>query len=186
MNLDRFTMISNKVVEFKSTFRTGEVLRLVETSIGTDPPAPKLDAGTAPIERKDVAVQTGGSPRHTSVTCDDIKLSNWLQKMYPLVDEELSAGVTESYDVNDNFSDTTERLIIRKHQELMLKRSNPTRSSETTHRLGRFYPDHHAIRSCQNPGNRCHTKRVSFTLILGKRVFRKILIPTFFYCALLS
>ncbi|XP_019554654.2 uncharacterized protein LOC109424043 isoform X2 [Aedes albopictus] len=126
MNLDRFTMISNKVVEFKSTFRTGEVLRLVETSIGTDPPAPKLDAGTAPIERKDVAVQTGGSPRHTLVTCDDIKLSNWLQKIYPLVDEELSAGVTESYDVNDNFSDTTERLIIRKHQELMLKRSNPS------------------------------------------------------------
>lgn len=56
MNLERFTLVSNKVVEFKSTWRTGESLKLVDTSIGTDPPVPKVDAGTAPIERKDVAV----------------------------------------------------------------------------------------------------------------------------------
>ncbi|EAT43332.1 AAEL005227-PA [Aedes aegypti] len=130
MNLERFTLVSNKVVEFKSTWRTGESLKLVDTSIGTDPPVPKVDAETAPIERKDVAIQTGGSPRHVSVTCDDAKLSNWLQKIYPLVDEELSAGVTESFDVNDNFCDSTERLTIRKHQELMLKPSNPGTSQK--------------------------------------------------------
>ncbi|XP_065079553.1 uncharacterized protein LOC135702447 [Ochlerotatus camptorhynchus] len=125
MNLDRFTLISNDVVEFKSTWRTGEALALVDTMIGTDQPAPTVDAATAPIERKDVAIQTGGSPRHAPVTCDDAKLSNWLRKVYPMVEQELSAGVTECYDDNDNLCDTTERLIIRKHQELMLKKLNP-------------------------------------------------------------
>ncbi|XP_062554999.1 uncharacterized protein LOC134220064 [Armigeres subalbatus] len=125
MNFERFSMVSNDLVEFKSTWRTGETLALVNASTGTEPAAPKVDAETAPVDRKDIGIQTGESPRHTSIPCDDAKLSNWLNKIYPLVDEELSAGITECPDVNDNFYDKTERMIIQRHQELMLKKSNP-------------------------------------------------------------
>ncbi|XP_039431793.1 uncharacterized protein LOC120414623 [Culex pipiens pallens] len=126
MNLDRFTLVSNGVVEFKSTWRTtGEKPDLVDSCTGTDEPAPQIDASTDAAERKDAGTQTGGSPRHSNATCDDAKLANWLRKVCPLVEEELSFGITDLPDANDNFSDLSGRLLIRKHQELTMRKLNP-------------------------------------------------------------
>ncbi|KAL9692293.1 hypothetical protein quinque_015818 [Culex quinquefasciatus] len=126
MNLDRFSLVSNGVVEFKSTWRTnGEKADLVDCCTGTDAPAPQIDASTDAAERKDAATQTGGSPRHSNATCDDAKLANWLRKVCPLVEEELSFGITDLPDANDNFSDLSGRLLIRKHQELTMRKLNP-------------------------------------------------------------
>ncbi|XP_058818786.1 uncharacterized protein LOC131681770 isoform X2 [Topomyia yanbarensis] len=122
MNFDRFTLVSNGIVEFESTWRTGETAALTDSSTGTDPPAPKHDAETVVIEQKNIATQTEPPTQH-SASCDDTKLSNWLQKVYPLVEEELSYGITEVYDVNDNFGETEiEKPVIRKHQQLTLKK----------------------------------------------------------------
>ncbi|XP_053696553.1 uncharacterized protein LOC128743893 [Sabethes cyaneus] len=121
MDFDNFTLVSNEVVEFQSTWKIGEKLPLTDSCVGTDPPAKKIDAETLVAERKDIAVQTEESPRHTGVvTVDNEKLSGWLRKIYPLVEEELSSGITEVFDDNSNDLDE-ERLVVRKHQDLTVK-----------------------------------------------------------------
>lgn len=58
MNLDRFTLVSNGVVEFKSTWRTaGGKPDLVDSCTGTEAPAPQIDASTDAAERKDAGVE---------------------------------------------------------------------------------------------------------------------------------
>ncbi|XP_055610974.1 uncharacterized protein LOC129757710 isoform X1 [Uranotaenia lowii] len=125
MSLDCFTMVSNDVVEFRSTWRTGEKPVLVDSAIGTDPPVPKKDVSVDVLERKDIAIQTETFSRNADTTSDDVKLSNWLKKIYPLVEEELSSGISEVYDINDNYGDPAGKPTIRKHQELLLRKLNP-------------------------------------------------------------
>lgn len=56
-----------------------------------------------------------------AVNCDEVKLSNWLRKIYPLVEEELSFGITEIFEMDDDYDDSTDRFVIRKHQDLILQ-----------------------------------------------------------------
>ncbi|XP_055547334.1 uncharacterized protein LOC129731387 [Wyeomyia smithii] len=121
MDFDHFTLVSNEVVEFPSTWRVGGKATLVDSCVGTDPPALKVDAETAASERIEISIQTDEFPRHTDgVTVDNEKLSSWLRKIYPLVEEELSSGITEICE--DDYSDSDEeRLIVRKHQDLTIK-----------------------------------------------------------------
>ncbi|XP_055640844.1 uncharacterized protein LOC129778140 [Toxorhynchites rutilus septentrionalis] len=129
MNLDRFTMISNEVVEFRSTYFPEEKPTLVDSSIGTDPPAPKVDVEITATERKDIGTQTGGSPRHMAANCDEGKLSNWLRRVYPLVEEELSFGITEVCDMYDECDDSSDGFTVRMHQELKLQNTDPADTS---------------------------------------------------------
>ncbi|XP_058451956.1 uncharacterized protein LOC131430770 [Malaya genurostris] len=136
MNFDRFTLISNEVVEFKSTWRTDETVTLTDSSIGTDPPPPKHDAETIVVEQKHIGTQTD-EPSQEIASCDDAKLSHWLRKVYPLVEEELSYGITEVYDENENLSEIgPERPIIRKHQQLTLQKFLTDQNNTTKFNTG--------------------------------------------------
>ncbi|XP_059621274.1 uncharacterized protein LOC132264943 [Phlebotomus argentipes] len=91
-----FTTFSSDVVEFQSTFKYDQTVDLLSRSVLTDPPAEKCDAFTNTISPRSVSIQTE-SPVTGIVQLKDgneKKLAQWLQKILPLVEEELRMGMS--------------------------------------------------------------------------------------------
>uniref|UniRef100_A0A182P783 WD repeat-containing protein 55 homolog n=1 Tax=Anopheles epiroticus TaxID=199890 RepID=A0A182P783_9DIPT len=139
MNLEqaKFTLKSNAPVGFESSRKEDSPQHdRSKHDIGIDPrPFPTCtDGATEPKERKEMAAsnlrqmntQTVSAPRSKKfATYDDSKLVSFIRKVQPIVEEELSYGMTPIFDCNDNLYDTAERYRVCRHQELTLRSLNP-------------------------------------------------------------
>uniref|UniRef100_A0A182MPS3 WD repeat-containing protein 55 homolog n=1 Tax=Anopheles culicifacies TaxID=139723 RepID=A0A182MPS3_9DIPT len=110
--------------------------------IGVDPcPTPtSTDAATEPKERKETAAsilnhgtstQTVSAPRSKKfATYDDSKLVSFIRKVQPIVEEELSYGMTPIFDCNDNLYEPSERYRVCRHQEITLRNLIPDHTTD--------------------------------------------------------
>uniref|UniRef100_A0A182R5X4 WD repeat-containing protein 55 homolog n=1 Tax=Anopheles funestus TaxID=62324 RepID=A0A182R5X4_ANOFN len=135
MDLDhaKFTLKSNTPVGFESTRCEKSIENRVKKDIGLDPcPVPTCtDVATEPKERKETATQTISAPRSKKfATYDDSKLVSFIRKVRPIVEEELSYGMTPMFDCNDNLYETSERYRVCRHQELTLRSLIPGHNTE--------------------------------------------------------
>ncbi|KFB35395.1 AGAP003804-PA-like protein [Anopheles sinensis] len=130
MDLDniKFTFASNGPIGFNSS-RTGDTSeRQPLQDFGTDPmPSPGCaDVSTQPRERKEMATQTISAPHSKKyATYDDSKLVSFIRKVQPIMEEELSYGITPVFDFNDNLYEPSDRYRVCRHQELTLRRLDP-------------------------------------------------------------
>uniref|UniRef100_A0A182SZG2 Uncharacterized protein n=1 Tax=Anopheles maculatus TaxID=74869 RepID=A0A182SZG2_9DIPT len=108
----QFTLQSHTPIGFESSRCETSVEICPKKDTGTDPcPLPTLtNVATDPKERKETATQTISAPRSKKfATYDDSKLVSFIRKVKPIVEEELSYGMTPIFDCNDNLYESTER-----------------------------------------------------------------------------
>uniref|UniRef100_A0A182NFX2 WD repeat-containing protein 55 homolog n=1 Tax=Anopheles dirus TaxID=7168 RepID=A0A182NFX2_9DIPT len=127
-DIAKFTLSANKTVGFESTRSDDSSEVRLRKDTGVDPrPLPVCtDVATEPKERKEIATQTVSAPRSKKfATYDDSKLVSFIRKVQPIVEEELSHGMTPVFDCNDNLYEASERYRVSRHQELTLRSLNP-------------------------------------------------------------
>ncbi|XP_050071938.1 uncharacterized protein LOC126559808 [Anopheles maculipalpis] len=129
----KFTLKSHTPIGFESSRceKSAEICPKKDT--GTDPcPFPTLaNVATEPKERKEIATQTISAPRSKKfATYDDSKLVSFIRRVQPIVEEELSYGMTPIFDCNDNLYESTERYRVCRHQELTLRALLPDHMDE--------------------------------------------------------
>ncbi|XP_035783458.1 uncharacterized protein LOC118461813 [Anopheles albimanus] len=119
-----FTIVSNGPIGFESSRCEDVDGKRTTKECGSDPrPLPNCaDTGTEPRERKEIATQTISAPRTGKFsTYDDSKLVSFIRKVHPIMEEELSCGMTPLFDHNENPYEPSDRYRVLRHQELRLK-----------------------------------------------------------------
>ncbi|XP_058055802.1 uncharacterized protein LOC131207207 [Anopheles bellator] len=124
-NFRNFSFTASGPVGFKSSRSEDIDEKRTTRECGVDPrPVPACsDATTEPKERKEMATQTISAPRTGKFsTYDDSKLATFIRKVQPILNEELSYGMTPLFDCNDNpYDPSFDRYRVRRHQELTVK-----------------------------------------------------------------
>uniref|UniRef100_A0A182JZZ9 WD repeat-containing protein 55 homolog n=1 Tax=Anopheles christyi TaxID=43041 RepID=A0A182JZZ9_9DIPT len=141
MEQAKFTIKSFAPIGFQSSRNDDSPPNLPKHDVGVDPrPFPTCTDGTTdPKERKEIAAstQTVSAPRSKNfATYDDSKLVSFIRKVQPIVEQELSYGMTPIFDCNDNLYDATERYRVCRHQELTLRSLNPDHTTEKPFYVG--------------------------------------------------
>lgn len=113
-----FSEISNAVQGFDGTFKLTLSTNLVSTETATDPLPKNVEKSSETNQSKDVAIQTDENTILQMAPVDDKKLAEWLKRILPFVEEELSSGVTNVFDFD---SDEITDIKILKYKTIESK-----------------------------------------------------------------
>lgn len=100
--MDELSDYTSPVIEFKASHTAEKPFKLIDSSTATEPLPPKKDAFVETHTRCSQETQTE-TYKTLAKNVDERKLANWLQKIYPSVEQEILKGCTpviESYSNN--------------------------------------------------------------------------------------